>query len=505
LESSNLTVAKVALGSIYLAVQNILSMLIGVLGYAFLARIITQEEMGMVAGLTLLTTLVQLLSDFGLNSAIAKFVSELKGRRIDISAHVFSALFFRILVGSLITLVLLALSPTFSSILLGNISYQIVIMLIIADSFLLSVSSLLNYVLLGLGKMKNIAIYGVSSSIVRWTCIIVLLLNGYELAGLAMGWIMGDSISLLLYSVTVAKQVGKMQTTRKYVPLLSSLLKFSWPIYISSIISFLYTWYDRVLILTFLTLSDLGVYNIAYQAFSVPTLMATSIGLSLLPYYGMAYGARDDGAIALGVRRVSKYSMLIVSPLMLGLAVTAKPVITLFAGPQYELGWPVLTVLSIFGLVYSLSPAFSNLLLIHGKTKIILLLNMVSIALSLVFLPLLSILKLEGLAVLKGVSFLSSFLLSLYFISRTVKIQMEGKILFKILSSSMVMAIIVLLVQELVYNKFFLMLYVFIGGVVYLALIRLLKILDGEDFKLIKEIMGEKASKPICKILGFNP
>jgi O-antigen/teichoic acid export membrane protein len=68
LEDSGLTVAKVALGSIYLAVQNILSMLIGVLGYAFLARIITQEEMGMVAGLTLLTTLVQLLSDFGLNS-----------------------------------------------------------------------------------------------------------------------------------------------------------------------------------------------------------------------------------------------------------------------------------------------------------------------------------------------------------------------------------------------------------------------------------------------------
>ncbi|MEM2914346.1 MAG: oligosaccharide flippase family protein [Candidatus Bathyarchaeia archaeon] len=89
----------------YLTVQNFLSVLIGVLGYAFLARVITQEEMGVVAGLTLLTALVQLLSDFGLNSAIAKFVSELKGRQTDVSVHVFSAFFFRILLGLLLTLI----------------------------------------------------------------------------------------------------------------------------------------------------------------------------------------------------------------------------------------------------------------------------------------------------------------------------------------------------------------------------------------------------------------
>lgn len=263
--------------------------------------------------------------------------------------------------------------------------------------------------MLGLGKIKNIAVYGASSTLVRWLCIVVLLLNGNGLTGLAIGWIIGDSIALLLYSITVIKSIEpKLQAVRKYVIILLDLLRFSWPIYVSSIISFLYTWYDRVLILTFLTLSELGVYNVAYQAFSVPILIALSLSSSLLPYYGMAYGVGDNEAITLGVRRVSKYAMLIISPLMLGLAATAKPVITLFAGPQYELGWPVLTVLSVFGLVYSVSPALSNLLLIYGKTKIILLLNVSSIALSLILIPMISIMKLEGFAVMKGVSFLSS-------------------------------------------------------------------------------------------------
>ncbi|MEM2914347.1 MAG: oligosaccharide flippase family protein, partial [Candidatus Bathyarchaeia archaeon] len=162
-------------------------------------------------------------------------------------------------------------------------------MLIVLDSLLLSVSSLLSNVLLGLGKIKNIAVYGVSSTIVRWLCIIVLLLNGNGLIGLAIGWVMGDSVALSLYSITVTKNVGsKLQAAQKYVTILSDLLKFSWPIYVSSIIHFLYTWYDRVLILTFLTLPDLGVYNVVYQAFSIPILIATSLGSSLLPYYGMA-------------------------------------------------------------------------------------------------------------------------------------------------------------------------------------------------------------------------
>ncbi|MEM2980374.1 MAG: oligosaccharide flippase family protein [Thermoproteota archaeon] len=506
MEDSGLTLAKAAVGSICLTVQNFISMFIGVLGYAFLARFITQEEMGVVGGLTLLTTFVQLLSDFGLNATVARFVSALRGRKEDVSPHVFSALSFRILICSLIIVISFLLSPIISLILLESTSYQTIIILVVFESFLLSVSHLLHHILLGLGKIKNIAIYGVLSSIVRWICVIVFLLNGYGLIGLAIGWVMGGLVALLLYSMTVIKNVrSRTQAAQKYVPLLLSLLRFSWPIYMSSIIHFLYTWYDRVLILTFLTLPDLGVYNVVYQAFSIPILIATSLGSSLLPYYGMAYGAENEEAITFGVRRVSKYSMLIVSPLILGLAATAKPVVTLFAGQQYESGWPVLTLLSLFGLIYGLLPAFSSLLLVYGKTKIILLVNAASIVLSMVFLPLLSTLGLEGLAVMKGVSFLFSFLFSLYFVSKTVRIKFDGKAVLKILASSIVMVLLVTLVQQLAYNKFFLPAYVILGGIVYLLMIRFFKVLNNEDFQLIREIFGERVSKHVGHILGVKP
>ncbi|MCC6018807.1 MAG: hypothetical protein LM601_07240, partial [Candidatus Verstraetearchaeota archaeon] len=68
----------VVFGYFYLAVQNVLSMFIGVLGYSFLTRCVSQVDVGVLAGLTLLASFFQLVSDFGLGSSLAKFVSEFR-------------------------------------------------------------------------------------------------------------------------------------------------------------------------------------------------------------------------------------------------------------------------------------------------------------------------------------------------------------------------------------------------------------------------------------------
>lgn len=65
-----LTAAGIAKGSIYLTLQNSFSTIIAVLGFAFMARVISQDELGVIAGATLLAGLVQLVSDFGLNTSI---------------------------------------------------------------------------------------------------------------------------------------------------------------------------------------------------------------------------------------------------------------------------------------------------------------------------------------------------------------------------------------------------------------------------------------------------
>jgi len=155
---TELTAARIAKGSVYLTLQSILSTLIAVSGFAFMARMITPEEMGVIAGLTLLTSLAALISDFGLNTSIPKHVSELRGKGENISNIVVSATSFRTLVCLITASTLFVIAPNLSEILFKTNVYAYMIRLLSIDAALLSINPLFNSVLLGAGKLRAIAV-----------------------------------------------------------------------------------------------------------------------------------------------------------------------------------------------------------------------------------------------------------------------------------------------------------------------------------------------------------
>ncbi|MEM3956739.1 MAG: oligosaccharide flippase family protein [Thermoproteota archaeon] len=338
-DDEGLSVASVAVGSMYLILQNVFSTVIGVLGYAFMARAITQEEMGVVAGVTLLHSLVQVLVDFGLNTSIAKFVSERIGRKADYAKHVFSALAFRLLASLAVFLLLLSSSKTVSQAFFGTLGYSSLLTIVAVDMTLASIASLLNGVLLGSGRLKTMAFFNTVSVAARWVLIVTLLLGGYGLTGVFYGWVVGSLVLLTLLAFSTLRIKGFRSSSGEH-GVLWSMLRFSTPVYAASIVSFLYNWYDKALILAFLPLQQLGVYNVAYTAFSVFASIASAIGSSLLPYYGVMYGRGEHSAISEGVRRVSKYTMLLLFPLALGLASTSRLVLIVFAGSMSRGGQP---------------------------------------------------------------------------------------------------------------------------------------------------------------------
>ena len=91
-------------------------------------------------------------------------------------------------VSLLLALALFASSSHLSNLLFRTDTYSNLIALLAADSFLISVSPLLNSVLCGLGKLKEMATYTISSRIIRWVCIAAFLMNGYGLFGVLLGW-----------------------------------------------------------------------------------------------------------------------------------------------------------------------------------------------------------------------------------------------------------------------------------------------------------------------------
>jgi hypothetical protein len=64
------------------------------------------------------------------------------------------------------------------------------------------------------------------------------------------------------------------------------------------------------------------------------------------------------------------------------------------------------------------------------------------------------------------------------------------------------MAAVVMVVQMVVYSKFLLPLYASIGVVIYLVMFRLLKLVEGDDLRLLRRFLGKRLW-PVSDILSF--
>jgi len=461
--------------------------------------------MGTITVLTLIVSFIQLASDFGLSQTLAKYVAELKGREEDFSAYFISSLTFKISAALLICLTLSSLSGKISSILLKSSSLYELIRLTAIDAFISASILAFNNLLLGAGLLKRMAACNVASMGIRWTAIVILVAQGYGVYGTIIGWILGDLFSVIIYAAASFHLIRFSRNLfSKSINLIPFLLRFSWPLLAASMVTFLYTWYDQALVIAFLPLESVGVYNVSRRAFGVLAGISAALGQSLFPYYGMTYGRGNHKAISVAIKKASRYTMLIVFPLTLGLFSTAKPVITLFAGQQYVSGWSVLAIMAIFGLTFGISSVLMGLLIIYGKTKTVMLLNIVSVVSSLLLLPTVGMLGLNGLAVMKGASLLLTLILNIYFLSKIVKVEIDKETFIKTLISSAIMAAAVFLVQQVYYSKFLLPIYVLIGAAIYLAEIRAFKVMNQSDIHLLIQILGEKNAKFIGKLMGYD-
>jgi len=485
--------------------RNILSTLIGIFGLAFLARAITQEEMGTLTVLTLIASLMQIISDFGLSQALAKYVAELKGREEDFSAYFISTLSFKASSALLASLFIFLFSGEISITLLKSQSMYKLVRLTALYTFISSLKPMFNSLLLGAGSLRRIAICDVASTATRWTTITILVSLGHGVYGAVTGWIIGDLCGEILYAAGSYNLIELSEKLlSKSAHLIPSLLRFSWPLLAASIVSFLYAWYDQALVIAFLPLESVGIYNVSRRAFGVLSGISAALSQSLFPYYGMTYGKRNHEAIAAAIKKASRYTMLIMFPLTMGLFSAAKPAITLFAGQQYEPGWPVLAIMALFGLTYGISSALTGLLIIYEKTKTVMLLNVASVAFSLLMLPAVGFLGLNGLAIMRGASLLLTILLTVYFLSKIMRIEIDKETLIKALVSSVIMAVAVYSVQQIYYSKFLLPIYVLIGAAIYLAEIKFFRILNKSDFHLLAQILGKRNVALIAKLMGYK-
>lgn len=496
---------QVARGATYLLIENAVTTLLQVVAFAFIARLISTSQMGLLAVLSMVLGLAQLIGPLALPSAIARFVPEEMSQGRGQSA---AAVFYQ---STRISLILsAALAATcflFASQISAVFSTEpMIFQLLAVDIFVTSGLTLnLAVALIGAQMIRDYSLVTIAYTAVRQALIVGLILLFHEFLWILYAWVISDSLYVLMMAIPVVRVLGRPNFGFG----LRRLLGFSLPLLPGNSITFAYGWYDRALLVPYESLATLGIYNVTLTAFGVLSSIPSGMATALYPAYAAIQSIKGKAGLEDAIRVASRYVSFIAIPLTLGLLATARPALSLFVGAQYEYGTTVLQIITIFFAFTLMGNAFGNILPLLDQTAASSAVRISSVAVSLVTaLLLLPQFGMSGAAVSRGVGMLINFVLTLALAGRRIRLSFDLEALWKSSAASIAMAIAVWLAQYVSYNRDLLPAYALLGGVVYLAGLRLLKAIHASDVHLAKQFLGRRYEPEInllSKVLRAEP
>ena len=482
-------VAQVARGSAYLLAMELAMNIISIAAFMFVVNFLAVEEMGIYTVMWMVIAIANLLPS--LISAITKFISQTVGAGGDPRPVLTSILLGKTLMGSAIGLSCTALSAQLSLLLLRTPDYAFVFQLLGIDIIFRILRGSLSSCLLGLNRPRDVSITGTVGEIIRQALVISFLWMGYGLYGLLLAWLLGDALACIypaavLISTRAIVRVPLGEAKR----ILSGIIRFSVPIFITNLVGFASGWFDKIIVLGSGNLGGLGVYNVALTAYSLLMAIPRSVGMAISPYYGEKFGGGKHEDTKSMTRLASKYLALLFIPASLGLAALSRMALGLL-GEAYAQNYEILMLVAVLGVSNVIPPLLTRYLIVYERMRSYTVVRVGSvaagIALTLVLMPGFGLL---GVALAK--SFSGVLLAALCVLATRNDIRLDWNSFVKCLAASSFMAIVVYAVQVLMDNIYLLPAYVLLGVIIYVLAIRTLEVLSPDDVRALISVLPKR-------------
>jgi len=461
-----------------------------VVSFGILARLIAPVEIGGMAVLLIVVGASRVIVCLGMPNSVTKFIagSMAKNDRAAATGAFYQAIRTNLVLSLPVAAAVFWWSKFLSERLLGThegaILFQLLALDVVVAGGLLPT---LNSAMLGLQKIREMSVINLVYMAIRQSLIVVFTFATRSLLGLVMAWVVSELVVALAFLRYVRSDIGPAQFTFD----LKHLVRFSFPLFLQDAANYVYSWFDQVALLTYLSLESLGVYTTAMTAFGVLSGVAGAIGTSLFPTYSALQGEHGSEVLSDSIKGATRYLCLIVMPLGFGLLSTAKPSLTLFVGDAYANGAEPLMILSLFFSFTIMSTALTSILVVLGETVLSLELTALNIAVGAAsMLLLLPSLGMVGASIARGITMAVGLVTVTVALKPRISFGFDVEAFWKGLVSSVVMAAVVLLAQARYYSKYLLPAYVVLGALVYCSMLLLLRAIKAQDIQLLDEYLG---------------
>ncbi|MEM2110559.1 MAG: oligosaccharide flippase family protein [Candidatus Bathyarchaeia archaeon] len=518
---NTIDIAKVSTrGTAALSLGLIVSNVVMAAGTLLVASFLSEAEYGLYAIVLTVPALFSLFQDLGVNSAIIKYTAQYRAenRREEIKKILVTGLIFDAILGFCLSLIaffsasFLAVTvvcrPEIKSLI------EIASVVILFSSMITAVQS----VFIGFERMKFNSLTMIFQSVLKCFASPALVLIGYGVYGAIMGAIVASAattvlgIVIFLFSFYRKLEMKIDNFQRKFKESLSVLIRYGFPISVSTIASGFQTQFYNFLVYR-AEPSNVSIanYQMATNFMVLLGFLTTPITTVLFPAFSKLNIEQDGESLRRIFQLSVKYSSLIVTPAATALMVLSGPFVGTLFVEKFNVAPFYLSLLAIQGLFVGIGNlSINNLINSQGKTTVTLKLTLltfsVGVSLSLLLIPFFRII---GLIVTVLIAGIPSLIIGFWWIRKHFNASIDVVSSAKIyLSSGIAGALTYYIVINLSSLPFWIGL---VAGGTFIALFYMVSVslthaIDKNDVSNLREMLREigpalKIINPILKIV----
>ena len=511
MSQSTVTVARGAT-EIYLA--NVIVLVANTLYFITMTNIFSSTvDVGVMTALNLMIWLLAAISVLAqpvtsqspvpAPPAVLKFIPELLARKAHSAATrafhaslVSSALIAAVIGGVLITAPRIAIS------LLGGSSVSpIFVQLAAADVIVLSLGQICLASLMCTGDMRIAGGYMILWSVLRYGFASALLLH-YAIAGVLIGWIVGDGLLFLLALrrtlIDLHAETGEAGFSFK------DFLRYSSYTLLSALLGYGINQADKIFTLAEQGLAHLAVYNVAIVASNFVGLAPYALTMVLLPTLSTLYASKQTDEMGQMVRQYSRYISIIVIPIAVEYAAITGVALRVF-GSAYLSGLVPSVIVSVTSGLTAVGAVYAAVLLAVGKLRWYTVANVLGIVgLSIVAYVTTPFVGISGPALGRASLVAVAAILYAYAARRSGFFELDVRAFASAALSSVPTGVVVFLIlsffHSLAVQLAILPVVIIIGGLLYLGALRALTLLTVQDFEFIRQMAPARSHRLISFI-----
>lgn len=336
----------------------------GAQGVAFvvslvLARLLSPEDYGTIALVTVFITILQVFVDSGLGNAL---IQKKDADDVDFS----SVFYFNVLACAILYLGIFFAAPMLA-LFYDDLELVPVIRVLSLTIVISGVKNVQQAFVSRNMQFKRFFFATLGGTIGAAFLGIFLAYMGYGVWALVAQQLFNTTVDTLILWVTVKWRPKWAFSFSR----LKELLSFGWKLLVSALLDTTYNQLRQLIIGKLYTTADLAYYNKANQ---FPNLIVTNINTAIdsVVFPAMSMEQEDPQRVKAMTRRAIKTSIYIMAPMMLGLAAVAEPMIRLLITDKWLPCVPYLRVFCITFMFYPIHTSNLNAIKAMGRSDLFL-------------------------------------------------------------------------------------------------------------------------------------